>query len=278
MVIDFRRNRDRLVVAFALAIALHEVILGFLHAPAPPRDTEKDAVAEQIVFETARPSPTPRPTPKPTPTPRPTPPPTPPPGITPPPHSTPAPVQQVAGRAKGRPAREHGGGAHKAIAKAATGHYANPNAAGAGTGSSTGNGAGNAPGAGGANGANGSGDTGTGNGAVNANTPCGFVDFEPYAAPTYRNGTAYEPMSAKVTFPDGHQESARFPYPWIYPNGEQNDPWSDTNLKKGEFEIPLQTPPPGADVSTYPPLIQYILTHSNSQGLTLLPKCPNGRG
>ncbi|MBV9408498.1 MAG: hypothetical protein JO164_06720, partial [Candidatus Eremiobacteraeota bacterium] len=238
--IDFRRNRDRLVVAFALAIGLHEVILGFLHAPAPPRDTEKDAVAEQIVFETARPTPTPRPTPKPTPTPRPTPPPTPPPLITPPPHSTPAPVQQVAGRAKGTPARHRGGGAHKAIAKATVGTYANPKAAGVGTGTSTGQGSGNQPGTGGGAGGNGSGNGGNGNGAVNANTPCGVVDFKPFGPPRYSNGTAYEPIQATVSFPDGHTESARFPYPWVYPNGEQNDPWSDTNLRKGDFRIVLQ--------------------------------------
>ncbi len=278
MVIDFRRYRDRLIVAIALAIAAHEILLGLVHGPARPSETEKVAQTTSIVIETPRPTPRPRPTPKPTPTPPPTPPPTPEPRITPPPRSTPAPVQQIAGRAKGRPARKHGGGAHRAIAKAPSGHYANPNAAGAGVGTSTGNGAGNAPGTGGANGTNGSGDTGNGNGAVNADTPCGFVDFKPYAAPRYSGGTAYEPVQAVVTFPDGHQESARFPYPWIYPNGEQNDPWSDTNLKKGDFDITLQTPPPGADTSSFPPLVQYILKHSNPQGYTLLPKCPRRPG
>ncbi|HEV3086834.1 MAG TPA: hypothetical protein VGX96_06365 [Candidatus Elarobacter sp.] len=274
--IDIRRNRDRMIVAVAGAIALHEILLGLLHGPSTPRNTESEAVATRIVFE--KPPPTPKPTPKPTPTPLPTPPPTPEPRITPPPRATLAPVQQVAGRAKGRPARRRGGGAHKAIAKAPSGHYANPHAAGSGTGTSTGNGSGNQPGAGGGLGGNGSGNAGNGNGAVNANTPCGFVDFKPTGAPHYSNGTAYEPISATVTFPDGHRESAIFPYKWVYPNGEQTDPWSDTNLKKGDFPITLQTPPPGSNVSSFPDLIQYILKHSNAEGYTDLPDCPKSRG
>jgi hypothetical protein len=270
--IDFARYRDRMIVALAIAIAAHEVFLGLVHAPPRPSDTEKDAQATRIVMETARP------TPKPTPTPRPTPQPTPEPRITPPPRSTPAPVQQVAGRAKGHPARRHGGGAHKAIAKATHGTYANPRAAGSGTGTSIGHGSGNQPGTGGGLGGTGTGNTGTGNGAVNANTPCGYVEFRPTAAPRYQNGTAYEPIQATVHFPDGHAESARFPYPWVYPNGEQNDPWSDTNLKKGDFPIALQTPPPGTDIGSLPPLLQYILRHSDASGLTDLPECPKGRG
>jgi len=274
-VIDIQRFRDRMIAGIALSIALHEVLLGLVHGPSRPHDTEAEAQTTRIVFETPRPTPKPRPTPRPTPTPQP---PTPEPRVTPPPRSTPAPVKQIAGRAKGHPARRHGGGAHKAIAKAVTGTYANPHAAGSGTGTSTGHGAGVAPGSGGANGANGSGDVGNGNGAVNANTPCGFVDFRPHGAPRYNNGTATERIRATVTFPDGHTETEEFPYNWVYPNGEQNDPWSDTNLKKGDFSINLQTPPPGSDISSYPPLIQYIIKHSDASGFTDLPPCPKNRG
>jgi hypothetical protein len=277
-VIDLRRDRDRMVVAVALAIAIHEVLLGLVHGPARSNDTESEAQTTRIVFETPRPTPTPHPTPKPTATPHPTQPPTPEPRITPPPRSTPAPVQQVAGRAKGRPARRHGGGAHKAIAKAATGTYANPKAAGAGTGTSTGHGSGNQPGTGGGLGGNGNGDAGNGNGAFNANSPCGFVDFRPHGAPRYSNGTATETIRATVTFPDGHTETAEFPYKWIYPNGEQSDPWSDTNLKKPDSPINLQMPPPGSDINSYPPLIQYIIRHSDAGGFTDLPACPKNRG
>jgi hypothetical protein len=277
-VIDFRRYRDRMIVACALAIALHEILIGVVHGPARPDDRESEAATTRIVFESPRPTPTPRPTPKPTPTPRPTQPPTPEPRITPPPRSTPAPVQQIAGRAKGHPARRHGGGAHKAIAKAATGTYANPKAAGSGTGTSVGHGSGSQPGTGGGNGGNGNGDTGNGNGAVNANAPCGFVEFRPHGPPRYSNGTATETIRATVSFPDGHTETAEFPYKWVYPNGEQSDPWSDTNLRKGDFPVNLQTPPPGSDVGSYPPLVQYILKHSDQSGFTDLPNCPKSRG
>jgi hypothetical protein len=85
-------------------------------------------------------------------------------------------------------------------------------------------------------------------------------------------------VRAKVTFPDGHQEAAEFPYKWVYLDGEQNDPWSSTNLKKGDFPITLQTPPPGSDTASYPPLIQYILQHSSADGYTDLPDCPKKAG
>jgi hypothetical protein len=267
-----------MIVAVAVAIALHEVLLGFWHGPTRPDDREREAPTTKIVFETPRPTPTPHPTPKPTPTPRPTQQPTPPPRVTPPPHVTPAPVQQVAGRAKGKPAHRHGGGARKAIAKSKIGTYANPHASGAGTGTSSGHGSGNVAGVGGGLGGNGSGDSGNGNGAVNANSPCGFVDFRPHGAPRYSNGTATEVIRATVSFPDGHTETAEFPYPWVYPNGEQTDPWSDTNLKKGDFEIALQLPPPGSNAGSFPPLIQYILKHTNGAGTTDLPPCPKSRG
>jgi len=280
-VIDLRRYRDRLIVAVAVAIAFHEVLLGLVHGPAHPSDTDDAGVTTKIVFEAPpSPSPTPRSTPKPTPTPRTTPPPTPPPRRTPPPRSTPTPVRHVVGRAKGTPKKHHGGGAQKSVATtAATGTYADPNASGVGTSPATGVGTGPQPGTGGGQAGNANGNQGNGNGPVNADTPCGVVEFKPVAAPKYSNGTASEPVDATVTFPDGHHESARFPYPWVYPNGEQNDPWSDTNLKNPNYgDVTLRFPPPGADTSAFPPLIQYILKHTNSEGYTNLQPCPHSRG
>lgn len=273
---DIRRYRDRAILALAASIAVHEIVTGVLPGLAKPRDTEHEARTTQLVLETPRPSPTPRPTPKPTPSPTPPPPVTPPPRVTPPPHVTPAPVRQVAGRARGVPTKKHGGGApHVAHAHATAGRTVSTGGTGAGTGGGHGTAAGAA--AGGLNG-NGTGDQGTGNGAVNADTPCGFVDFIPTRAPRYSNGTAYEMIKATVTFGDGHIQDARFPYEWVYPNGEQTDPWSDTNLRKSETTVRLQLPPPGSNVASMDPLIQYILKHTGSDGLTDLPECPRRRG
>jgi hypothetical protein len=273
VLLDFRRNRDRLIVAVALSIALHEIFLSIARLPAAPRPTETEAPATRIAIEQpVRTAP-----PKPSPTPKPTPPPTPPPHVTPPPRVTLAPVPQVAAKAKGLPAKRHGGGAHHHVVtkpKPTPAPAANPNAFGAGTGTQAGTGTGIAPGTGGGAGGNGAGTSGNGNAAVNANAPCGYVDFKPTGPPTYRDGTAYEPVEATVTFPDGHQESASFPYKWVYPNGEQTDPWSDTNLKKGNFSIAMQMPPAGTDPATYPSLIQYIMRHTGPDGLTDLPPCP----
>jgi hypothetical protein len=266
-VIDFRRYRARLIIAFALAIALHEVLVGLVRAPAPASDREEVVVMTPLIVRTLRPTPTPAPTPQPTP----------PPHITPPPLSTPAPLPQIAGRAAGHPAPHRAGGAHRAIAKAAHGQHANPLAAGSGLGSASGTGAGNAPGVGGGRNGTGTGEAGNGNGAVNADTPCGVVEFLPYAAPRYNGTAAEEPVAATVTFADGHKETARFPYPWIYPDGERGDPWSQTNLRNPGFETTLQFPPPGTDRTTLPPLIQYILSHTNAGGYTDLPECPKGR-
>ena len=260
--IDFRRYRVRLIVAFALAIALHEILLGLVHAPSPPSDREDTAIAMRIAIETARPTPSPTPLPPP------------PLRVTPPPQVTPAPVAQIAGRARGRPAKHRGGGAQRKIATAARGVHANPNAAGAGNGSALGIGPANAPGVGGGQNGNGAGESGNGTGAVNANAPCGVVEFLPYAAPRNEGGTVYEPVQATVTFPDGHKETARFPYSWVYPDGERTDPWSQTNLRNPNFETTLQLPPPGSDRSGYPALIQYILMHTDMAGYTDLPECP----
>jgi hypothetical protein len=283
-VIDFRRYRDRLIVAFAIAIAFHEILFGFWRSPARPKDTEDTAVSTTITMRTPpSPSPTPRPTPKPTPvpTPRPTPKltPTPVPRITPRPRVTVAP-RQVAARHKGTPAKRNGGGAPHAVpvAEATSGTYANPNTAGTGNGTSTGVGSGAEPATGGGQGGNGTGNQGNGNGAANADVPCGVVEFEPTAAPRYRNGTAYEPVAAIVTFPDGHRVAARFPYDWVYPDGEHTDPWSDTNLKNTNFVTVFHYPPPGMDTSTFSPVIQYIIKHSDAEGYTNLLPCPSHRG
>ena len=246
---DLQRYRTRLIIAFACAIALHEIGLSLLRPPARPVDDERHIVVTMLAVQT------PQPTPRPTPTPAPTPPPTPPPRRTVPPRPTLAPQPQLAGRALGTPELHRGGGVRRARIVAAV----------------------PAPAAGGGLGGAGAGTGGTGNGAVNAETPCGAVDLMPDDEPQHRGSAVSEHVVATVSFPDRHQESAAFPYRWVYPSGEETDPWSTTNLQKPGMTIPLVLPPPRADVSSYPPLIQYILKHTDANGITDLSPCPGSR-
>jgi hypothetical protein len=270
--VDLQRYRTRLIIAFACAIALHEIGLSLLRPPARPVDEERHIAVTVLAIQT------PRPTPHPTPTPRPTPPPTPPPRRTVPPRPTLAPQPQLAGHALGTPQRHRGGGVRRArIIAAVPAPAAAPTARGNGSGTSTGSGTGDQPAAGGGLGGAGAGTSGNGNGAVNAETPCGAVDLMPDDEPQHRGNGVSEHVVATVSFPDHHQESAAFPYRWVYAGGEETDPWSATNLQKSAMTIPLVMPPPGADRSSYPPLIQYILQHTDANGITDLSPCPGNR-
>ena len=105
-------------------------------------------------------------------------------------------------------------------------------------------------------------------------TPCGFVTFIPHGPPRVVDGTWYERVKLTVTFPDGHRETEELPYPWVYANGEQNDPWSDTNLAAHPSSaVPLQLPPSGTDLKAFSPLIRYVLQHTRPDGKTDLREC-----
>jgi hypothetical protein len=104
--------------------------------------------------------------------------------------------------------------------------------------------------------------------------PCGYVDFKPTRAPRYVGTTAYETIRATLHFPDGHTESDVFPYPWAYPNGEQTDPWSMTNLLRGDFVVGLQLPPLGFDRTSLSPLLAFVVAHTAADGTTDLKDCP----
>ena len=265
----------RFALAFVLATALVALVLGAVRWQ--PAD-DREATPVSVVLERA---PTPPPTAPPTPTP--TPPPTPRPRIA---RATPAPVAQ---RAAPRAAAA-GGGARPVptvvptaaptafVATSAPDAVAAGAAAGApGVGTGSGTGAGSGSGAGIGTGA-GNGTGGTGAGQVNAEVPCGAVEFVPDDVARTIRGTIYERIRATVQFRDGHRESAVFPYEWVYPNGEQTDPWSDTNTRlHGNDVVPAQLPPPGTDPRRFPPLIRYILNHTSVRGTTLLEECPTLR-
>jgi hypothetical protein len=103
---------------------------------------------------------------------------------------------------------------------------------------------------------------------------CGFVSLVPVGAPRVTDGTMMERIRATVTFADGHTETATFPYLWVFPNGEQTDPWSTTNLTKDSgFSVVMQLPPPGTDQRTLPPLIASIIAHTDAAGFTNFVDC-----
>lgn len=261
----FTDPRRRWTISIALAIAVVEMLIGIARFPRATPDVPQPK-PERIVLERPTPTPTPKPTPPP---------------IVHVARPTPAPVPQVAAaRAPAPKAVVHGGKrakpilhhytfhVYKHIVKSTAGTAAGVSGTGAGISAGAANGGGDS----GTQGA-GSGASGTGAGAVNANTPCGEVTFIPRGAPHYRDGAASERIEATVSYPDGHSESDVFPYPWVYQNGEQDDPWSNTNLKR-DVPIPLVFPPPGSDATSFPPIIKYILDHTRPDGTTVLSDCP----
>jgi hypothetical protein len=108
--------------------------------------------------------------------------------------------------------------------------------------------------------------------------PCGYVSFVPAGPPRVVSGTFYERVKAMVVFSDGHAETAEFPYYWVYPNGEQTDPWSSTNMRRPDFTTTMQSPPPGTDTKTFAPVLQYVLAHTGANGYTNLRECSRAPG
>jgi hypothetical protein len=236
-----------LVVAFAISIAIHEVLAGFVGRPFAAPPAERERVARVTI---ARIVPPPTPTPKPTP-----PPPTPPPNT-----YTHAPI--VVARAAPHAAihRVAAPQAQPQIVPAANASPAPPAQSGEGTGTGDKSGAGS-PGEGG---------TGTGGGMTE---PCGGVTFTDHGSHTDPATHArYETIRLSVSFPDGHTESSILDYPFHYVDAA-SDPWSEQNRSNPDFPTLLQTPPP-ALASGEPPLVQYVVKHTAADGFTLMPPCP----
>ncbi len=266
-----KQEQRRWILAFAISIAVNEIFIGLLHRNGPTFDEHVEPTVVTLIERT--PAPTPPPTPKPTP----------PPVVRAVPHATLAPHPQVAApKAKAPKEKTRGGSVSRhanptpdvfaELAHSGLGHERGVSGTGTGTGTGTGNG-------GGLNGT-GTGTGGNGTGESDANAPCNAVYFRPIGL-TEEDGTTYrETMTVTVTFPDGDFQDAVFPYKWVYPDGERTDPWSQSNLRlhgKETLKVVAQLPPPNADVSKYPQLIQYILLHTRPDGTTRLPPCPERR-
>ncbi len=248
-----------IAIILAILITALEAAIAAWHWPATPVPPEH-VVATTIVLERA--PPTPRPTPAPTPTPVPTTIPTP---LV---HVTVAPVQRAA-----PPQQHHAGGAsavvqpvrhpmvhHTRTAPRAVAALGDGAGSGSGVGDDAGSGAGNGTG-------------GSGTGLVDAQ-PCGEVDFLPNEAPRIVGDVSYETIRATVRYPDGHRASDVFPYPWVYADWMDTDPWSPLNVRKANEVAFAQLPPPGENPQRYSDVIRYILDHTTSAGHTILQPCP----
>lgn len=109
--------------------------------------------------------------------------------------------------------------------------------------------------------------TGTG-GAPAATEPCGYVDFVPYDVPTLdAAGHRWEHISLVVHFPDRSTQSIDLDYPFYYASSTI-DPFVPTNKRLPAL---FQFPPSGKSV---PQLVQYVMAHTTADGYTKLKNCP----
>jgi hypothetical protein len=120
----------------------------------------------------------------------------------------------------------------------------------------------------------GTGSTGSGTDDGGGNEPCGFVDFsDPHGSQYDRHTHGFwVDIRMSVRFPDGSTQSVILDYPWYYAS-EADNPWSDRNLRDPNFPTRFQ-PPPLAKAASEPALVQYVIAHSTTEGLTLLHDCP----
>lgn len=247
-----------MLIAIVASIAINVVVIGSGIIRALPV-REHDEPATRVVLETRPPQ---LPTPPP-----PTPPPTPKPKPVVVVHPQPVRTIVVVAAPTAKPRRRLGGSA-RPKELAATAPTAPPNGAtpAAGTGIAAG---GTGTGAGPGNGNGGGNGSGT-------EQPCGYVRFAPVAgSPTYVGRKWYERIQAIVQYPDGHIETGTFPYQWVYPT-QTADPFSPVNAHKND-PVPMQTPPPGFDMSGANSVVQFVVSHTRPDGRTVLPLCPGQR-
>lgn len=262
-------GRRRLLLAFALAIAIHEIVAGVFpwHAQRiPPAPKETITIAKITRIE-HRPKPTPRPTPRPTPKP------------------TPVVHTKVIAETHVKPHVVNPGNPsqHQHVKRVASArplvrtHYHSKPApvhvpvGGHGAGTST---TAKVETGGIGPGGTGTGESGTGQGtggAPQAHEPCGYVEFLPIqeARVDQSTGRVWEYVAIRVHFPDGTQDTLDLDYPFYYPTS------ADDPFMAGHDNVPatFQFPPPNQRGGE-PPLVQYVITHTTSDGYTLLRDCP----
>jgi len=261
MRLDLNSPRNRLLVAAAISIALHEAAAGLI-----PRDLWRPAPSREVVTRAAilrvavRPVTTPAPRPAPS---------------TEPAHpivaAAPAAPRRIAASATSpraaSPARRSSVRRAPPVAAANgrpvwdVGGAAGSRAVVASAGSES---------------AGGESASGTGSGAAAAtdNRPCGFVIFSDPHGSQYDTRTRgfWVDIRMRVRFADGTTQSMILDYPWYY-SSEAVNPWSGQNLRDPNFPTRFQQPPPDKAAGE-PPLVQYVMTHSTADGLTLLRDCP----
>jgi len=263
-----------MAIAFALALALHEIIAGFI--PRRPADKPEEQVRSQTIAIVLR---TPAPTPEPTapPTARPTPQPV----VT---FSTVATRAQAAPRAAAPVEKNLGGRAaqHSVLVVPPHSIHATPQAVALATANAAGlqnggSGTGAGPGVNGNGGLNGSagGLGGTGNGNGGGVKPCGVVMLVPINGMIVfnRDGSRTVGIQLEVTLSDGQTVSDVLGWKFYY-RREVDDPFS----KRGQdANTPptLQLPPLGYDLEgRQKPATVFAVKHTNAQGFTDLEDCP----
>jgi hypothetical protein len=248
-----------MLVAFAIAIALHEIVAGLIPQTGPQTSSQREIVSRVIVTRIAM---RPTPTPSPPPTPRP---------IIPRSHHIAALQAVTVASTSGAAARReivHRSGAarprppHSEHAKPIWDIAMGAQGAGAGKAHDAGS-LGN-----GVNGT-GTGSSGNGSGDAGGTQPCGFVTFmDPHGARYDRETHGFwVDVQMSVHFPDGHDESLMLDYPWYYPNASSN-PFENEGVPM------LFQWPPGDRADSEPALVQYVMQHSAQPGITLLKDCP----
>ncbi len=240
-----------MVMAVAIAIALHEIIAGLF--PSWPQP-QPERVAHVEVADITRATPTPRPSPSPTP----------------PPPPTPAPARSIDPAAQSH--RETIVRQGAARPKAVTIYHSKPvwdvpRVGGQGAGEGHKSGAGST----GSGNANGTGSGGAGNGT--GTVPCGYVEFQPVPqeAPKYDRATGffvYDNIKMTVHMPGGDVQDVALDWAWRYKR-EDGDPFTHPDAPM-LFEFP-----PQEQRASEPALVQYVMQHTSPEGFTTLEDCPS---